>query len=237
MSLKSLAGSDLMLMRTPLLWPQDIDKAWSEVVKLGPDNAASWSNRGTLRLQHQQWEAAYEDLQHAVTLEQQQTGTASAVVVNNLGNVEGALGRWDDAMRHYQEAAEDPEMGSIAGANYALAAFETGRDELAVKAARTLLRRWVVVELLCRSSQHVACAVAPRNGCARHRCAAVILCIDLHATLCVLGWRQDRQLQMLARGSDPGVSHGEAMTAPRGRTGLLPAECGARCVAVCVQGP
>jgi Tfp pilus assembly protein PilF len=83
-----------------------------------------------------------------VALEQQQTGMASAVVVNNLGNVEGALGRWDDAMRHYQEAAEDPEMGSIAGANYALAAFETGRNDLAVKAARTLLRRWALLKLL-----------------------------------------------------------------------------------------
>lgn len=135
-----------------LFWPQDIDKAWSDVVKLGPDNAASWSNRGTLRLQYQQWEPAFHDLQHAVILEQQQDGTASAVVVNNLGNVEGALGRWDEAMRHYQEAAEDPEMGSIAGANYALAAFETGRDDLAVKAARTLLRRWAVLKVLSQLS-------------------------------------------------------------------------------------
>lgn len=122
---------------------QDTDRAWGEVIKLGPENAAAWGNRGTLRLQNQQWAAAYEDLQHAVALEQQQTGTASAVVMNNLGNVEGALGRWDDAMQHYKQAAEDPDMGSIAGANYALAAWETGKDELAVKAARTLLRRCV----------------------------------------------------------------------------------------------
>lgn len=121
--------------------PQDTDAAWTRVIELGPDNAAAWSNRGTLRLQYQQWAAAYDDLQHAVALEQQQTGSASAVVVNNLGNVEGALGRWEDAMQHYKAAAEDEEMGSVAGANYALAAFETGQDELAVKAARTLLRR------------------------------------------------------------------------------------------------
>lgn len=121
---------------------QDQDRAWSEVVRLGPDNAAAWSNRGTLRLQNQQWAAAYEDLQQAVALEQQQTGSVSAVVLNNLGNVEGALGRWQDAMQHYQQAAEDPEMGSIAGANYALAAWETGQDDAAIKAARSLLRRY-----------------------------------------------------------------------------------------------
>lgn len=122
---------------------QDVDKAWSRVIELGPDNAAAWSNRGTLRLQNQQWAAAYDDLQRAVALEQQRSGSASAVVLNNLGNVEGALGRWGDAMQHYQAAAEDGEMASIAGANYALAAFETGQDDLAVKAARSLLRRWV----------------------------------------------------------------------------------------------
>jgi Tfp pilus assembly protein PilF len=113
------------------------------VIDLQPDNAAAWSNRGTVRLQNQQWAAAYEDLVQAVSLEQQQTGTASAVVVNNLGNVEGALGRWADAMQHYQQAAEGPELGSIAGANYALAAWETGQDDLAIKAARSLLRRYI----------------------------------------------------------------------------------------------
>lgn len=116
------------------------------MIQLLPDNAAAWSNRGTLRLQYQQWQAAFEDLSRAVLLEQQQAGTASAVVVNNLGNVEGALGRWPDAMQHYQQAAEDDELGSIAAANYALAAWETGNDEVAVKAARTLLRRCVLYE-------------------------------------------------------------------------------------------
>jgi len=80
-------------------------------------------------------------------LEQQQTGSASAVAVNNLGNVQGALGRWADALQSYQQAAEDPEMASIAGANYALAAWETGQDDLAIKAARSLLRRCVLVHL------------------------------------------------------------------------------------------
>ena len=44
-------------------------------------------------------------------------------------------------MGHYQEAAADPEMEAIALANFALAAFETRQDELAVRTARQLLRR------------------------------------------------------------------------------------------------
>jgi tetratricopeptide (TPR) repeat protein len=57
------------------------------------------------------------------------------------GNAEGALGRWDDAMKHYQEAADNPDMEAIALANFALAAFETSQDDLAVRTARQLLRR------------------------------------------------------------------------------------------------
>jgi len=45
------------------------------------------------------------------------------------------------ALKHYKAAAEDPEMESIASANYALAAFEMGADALAVREARLLLRR------------------------------------------------------------------------------------------------
>jgi len=32
-------------------------------------------------------------------------------------------------MSHYQAAAGDPELGSIAAANYALAAFQVGQQE------------------------------------------------------------------------------------------------------------
>lgn len=148
----------------------DQDRAWSEVVRLGPDNAAAWSNRGTLRLQNQQWAAAYEDLLQAVALEQQQTGSVSAVVLNNLGNVEGALGHWEDAMQHYQQAAEDPDMGSIAGANYALAAWETGQDDAAIKAARSLLRRYGREWQLLPSDTSAAGALLEPGTCGRLMC-------------------------------------------------------------------
>lgn len=120
---------------------QDKVAAWTRAIQLSPDNAAAWSNRGTVYLQQGNWQAAHDDLQTAMQLEQQQMGQASALVLNTLGNTEGALGRWSDAMQHYQAAVDDAEMGSIALANYALAAFETGDDDLAIKSARQLLRR------------------------------------------------------------------------------------------------
>lgn len=120
---------------------EDMEAAWSKAISLAPDNAAAWSNRGTARLQNGQWQAAYEDLLAAVRLEEQQLGAPNGLTLNNLGNAEGALGRWQDAMRHYEAAADDADVGSIALANYALAAFETGDNELAMKSARSLLRR------------------------------------------------------------------------------------------------
>ena len=51
------------------------------------------------------------------------------------------MGDWGAAQRHFREAAQDPEMESIAYANLALAEFETGQDGEAIKAARQLLRR------------------------------------------------------------------------------------------------
>ncbi|GBF94525.1 hypothetical protein Rsub_07059 [Raphidocelis subcapitata] len=127
--------------------PEAMERAWSRAIELAPDNAAAWSNRGTARLQAGRWADAYSDLSKSLELEAARCGGArmadgaSALVLNQLGNAEGALGRWGDAMAHFREAAEDPELESIAGANYALAAFETGQQELAVKEARLLLRR------------------------------------------------------------------------------------------------
>jgi tetratricopeptide (TPR) repeat protein len=120
-----------------------MEAAWTKAINLAPNNAAAWSNRGTARLQNGKWQAAYDDLSAAARLEEQQLGSADGLTLNNLGNAEGALGRWQDAMRHYEAAADDADVGSIALANYALAAFEMGDDEAAIKSARTLLRRCV----------------------------------------------------------------------------------------------
>eukprot|EP00879_Flechtneria_rotunda_P016566 GHRR01017335.1.p1 GENE.GHRR01017335.1~~GHRR01017335.1.p1 ORF type:complete len:278 (+),score=88.77 GHRR01017335.1:808-1641(+) len=118
-----------------------MEAGWTQAINIDPNSAPAWSNRGTARLQNSQWQAAYEDLAHALQLEQQQTGQPSALLLNNLGNTEAALGQWQDAMQHYQQATEDSELSSIALANYALAAFEIGDAELAIKSARRVLCR------------------------------------------------------------------------------------------------
>ncbi|KAF8072724.1 hypothetical protein HT031_000384 [Scenedesmus sp. PABB004] len=119
----------------------DADAAWGRAIALAPENAAARSNRGTVRLQAGEWAAAYDDLAAAAALEAEQRGAASGVLLNNLGNAEGALGRWPDALRHYRAAGGDAEVGAIALANYALAAWETGDAGAAVATARQLLRR------------------------------------------------------------------------------------------------
>jgi Flp pilus assembly protein TadD len=52
-----------------------------------------------------------------------------------------ALGDLSAAQQHFQQAAEDPGLESIAYANLALVSFESGDDEAAIRAARQLLRR------------------------------------------------------------------------------------------------
>jgi Flp pilus assembly protein TadD len=61
------------------------------------------------------------------------------------GNAEVALGDLQAAQQHFQQAAEDPGLESIAYANLALVSFESGDDEAAIRAARQLLRRWFFI--------------------------------------------------------------------------------------------
>jgi tetratricopeptide (TPR) repeat protein len=117
------------------------EAAWSHAIELSPENAAAWGNRGSVRLQAGRWAAAYDDLATAARLEQAALGMPSAITLNSLGNAEGALGRWQDALQHYANAQDDADMGEIAAANYALAAWQLGDDARAVSAARRLLRR------------------------------------------------------------------------------------------------
>jgi tetratricopeptide (TPR) repeat protein len=78
-----------------------MERAWTRAVDLAPDNAAAWSNRGTARLQAGRWRDAYDDLSRALELERRRFGGevvadgVSALLLNQLGNVEGALGRWE----------------------------------------------------------------------------------------------------------------------------------------------
>lgn len=101
---------------------QAADRAWTEAIQLDPGSSSAWSNRGTLRLQFGRWQEARDDLMHAVELELKAGGPASGLTLNQLGNAEGAMGRWEVACRHYKDAAAaSPEIESLALANLALA--------------------------------------------------------------------------------------------------------------------
>ena len=79
-----------------------------------------------------------DDLQASVDLDGNNPDPLS---LNNLGNAKGALNQWDSAMADFLEASRTEDMRAIALANYALAAFQTERDDLAITTARKLLRR------------------------------------------------------------------------------------------------
>ena len=105
---------------------QSSDKAWSDAIALDPRNPNAWSNRGTSRLQFGRWEDALSDLRQAAELEMQvgEDGP-SGLLLNQLGNAEGAVQDWESASKHYKQAAERaPEIESLALANLALAHCE-----------------------------------------------------------------------------------------------------------------
>lgn len=138
---KKLAETFNAAMSAPTF--EESDALWGEAVKLSPPGSpamsAALSNRGTLRLQYREWASALEDLQASVDLD---GDSPDPLALNNLGNAKGALGRWDEAMADFLESSRGSEdMREIALANYALAAFQIGKEDLAVATCRKLLRR------------------------------------------------------------------------------------------------
>eukprot|EP00191_Tetraselmis_sp_GSL018_P009548 CAMPEP_0177602354 /NCGR_PEP_ID=MMETSP0419_2-20121207/14812_1 /TAXON_ID=582737 /ORGANISM="Tetraselmis sp., Strain GSL018" /LENGTH=248 /DNA_ID=CAMNT_0019095809 /DNA_START=147 /DNA_END=893 /DNA_ORIENTATION=- len=125
----------------------DLERAvqlWGEALDLAPDNSAAWSNRGTVFLQAGRWREARDDLAKARALDEaQRPEGADPLVLNNLANAEGALGNWDAAIALFREAAasDSRDVQEIALANLALALFQVGREDSAIREARQLLRR------------------------------------------------------------------------------------------------
>ena len=110
---------------------QAADKAWTDAINVDPSNSSAWSNRGTSRLQFGRWDDARSDLKKALELETQGGGKPSGLLLNQLGNSDGAVGDWELACSHYKQAAElSPEIESIALANLAL-----GQSQRGVRAA------------------------------------------------------------------------------------------------------
>lgn len=91
------------------------------------------------------------------------------------GNAEVALEDLAAAQQHFQQAAEDPGLESIAYANMALVTFETGDNEAAIRAARQLLRR-------CRMRSGRPCAAAIQS-------VAVVSCGYTRLAKCCSSWR------------------------------------------------
>ena len=70
-----------------------------------------------------EWQGAKEDLLKAYELETAD-GKASGILLNNLGNVYGALDDWETAIEKFRAASLEPVMAPIALANLALALFQ-----------------------------------------------------------------------------------------------------------------
>ena len=116
------------------------DAAWTRAIEIDPTNAAAWGNRGTSRLQAGRWADARDDLEKAVGLSPD-ANAPDALTLNNLGNAEGACGRWDVAAAYFLEASKSRDLRDIALANFALAKFQVGDVAAALRATRSLLRR------------------------------------------------------------------------------------------------
>lgn len=100
---------------------QAADNAWTKAINIDASNASAWSNRGTVRLQNRQWQEGRADLQQALSLESADGKQPSALVLNQLGNADVAVGELDAACQHYEQAAQQSsEVAEIAQANLAL---------------------------------------------------------------------------------------------------------------------
>ena len=121
---------------------EESEAAWTRAIEITEPasraRSAALSNRGTLRLQYSDWTGAVADLQASVDGD---GNNPDPLALNNLGNALGALGRWDEAMSAYLEASRTEDMREIALANYALAAFQIKKEDLAMSTLRKVLRR------------------------------------------------------------------------------------------------
>lgn len=121
--------------------PVALEKAWTECLAIAPDNAAIWSNRGTVRLGLKRYSEAKEDLEKARSLEKAAYGYASGFVLVALGNAKSALGDYGGAIEDYDDALEDsyPGISSLAYASSSLAKFQLGNSKEAIDDAKKAL--------------------------------------------------------------------------------------------------
>jgi tetratricopeptide (TPR) repeat protein len=65
-----------------------------------------------------------------------------AMAYNNLGNAKAGQGKWEDAIAYYQKATQLASNFAFARANYALALFQIGETEEAIRTMRNIVRKY-----------------------------------------------------------------------------------------------
>lgn len=154
------------------LWTQIIDRFGGVQADWAPDLLGrAWGNRGNARSRQGRLQEALADydrsielcpwsvdpvLNRGVALEalgrwDEAVADYQAVLAvapedpsawNNIGNSRAGQGDWAEAARCYGRAAALAPAFSFAAANEALALYQLGQDNMAIKQMRTLLRRY-----------------------------------------------------------------------------------------------
>ena len=144
---------------------------WTQLLKLLPNEAAIWSNRGNSRVGQNKLEDAIADYNKAVELAPKapdpylNRGAAleglkqweAAIsdynqllaldpkdpsAYNNRGNAEAGLGQWEAAISDYDKAVELAPTFALARINCALALYQVGQTQEAIRSMRNLTRRY-----------------------------------------------------------------------------------------------
>jgi tetratricopeptide (TPR) repeat protein len=144
---------------------------WTDLIKLYPDNAAGWSNRGNSKMSQNRPQEALADYNKSVELAPNfpdpylNRGAAleslgkweeaiadydhllaiapnDAAGYNNRGNAKAGLGKWREAIADYQIAMKVNSRFSTAFGNNAIALYEIGETDAAIKAMKNILRKY-----------------------------------------------------------------------------------------------
>ena len=133
----------------------EAESYWTDLIKLYPDNAAGWSNRGNSKMSQNRPQEALTDYDKSVELAPNfpdpylNRGAAleslgkweeaiadydrvleidpkDAAAYNNRGNAKAGLGKWQEAIADYQTAMQVNSRFSTAFGNNAIALYEVG---------------------------------------------------------------------------------------------------------------
>ncbi|PSO64434.1 MAG: hypothetical protein BRC38_11550 [Cyanobacteria bacterium QH_6_48_35] len=111
---------------------------YNQAIELAGDAPDPYLNRGTAYEKQQRWEKALADYNRVLELNPE-----DAMAYNNRGNAKAGQGRWEEAIADYQKAAEiAPTDFAFARGNAALALYQTGEKEQALRKMRNLVRKY-----------------------------------------------------------------------------------------------